>query len=132
MIDLNTWIIGYNNDQIFDMKLIIREWKDIIIGSEYRAFVGGNGNLNALCQYYNFLYFPFVARNKLFISEKIRSFYENESKQTFMENDQLLPCVIDFVVIGQYNSGDWKEECQVCVVELNMFHDYDEKWVGNV
>eukprot|EP01084_Bolivina_argentea_P132763 234292_1 len=70
LIDLNTWIIGYNDDNVFDMKLIIREWKDIIIGSEYRAFVGSNGNLNGLCQYYNFLYYPFVAENKDVISDK--------------------------------------------------------------
>ena len=122
LIDLNTWIVGYNDDNIFDMKLVVREWKDIGIGSEYRAFVGPNGNMNALCQYYNFLYFPFVAENKMVIQEKIQRFYEDELKPIFMQNEQLLPCVVDFVILGQTED---LEEAKVKVVELNIFHDYD-------
>eukprot|EP01083_Nonionella_stella_P086535 240474_1 len=124
LVDLNTWIIGYNDDNVFDMKLVVREWNDIIIGSEYRAFVSANGNLNALCQYYNFLYFPFVAANKQLISEKIRDFYNDKLRQRLMDHSELLPCVIDFVLLGQYSD---LEESKVFVVELNMFHDYDQK-----
>ena len=122
---MNTWIIGYNDDNIFDMKLVIREWKDIGVGSEYRAFVGPNGNLNALCQYYNFLYFPYVARNKMEIQQKIQRFYEDELKRLFKENEQLLPCVVDFVILGQEDENKSLDEAEVKVVELNIFHDYE-------
>ena len=127
LIDFNTWIIGYNDDNIFDMKLVIREWKDIGVGSEYRAFVGPNGNLNALCQYYNFLYFPYVAKNKMAIQQKIQTFYEDELKRLFTENEQLLPCVVDFVILGQEDEDKTLDEAKVKVVELNIFHDYDNK-----
>ena len=128
LIDLNTWIIGYNDDNIFDMKLIIREWKDIIIGSEYRAFVGHDGNLNALCQYYNFLFFPFVVQHKNIILEKIRIFYEDELRQKFIENKQLLPCVIDFVLLCQFATPitgcAFKLFQNVCKDTLETMHTY--------
>ena len=166
LTDLNTWIFGdinnnnnnnnndnnsseskkeeeeedekkIDDDDNFGMSLIIRKWHDIEIGTEYRGFVGKNGELNGLCQYYNFLYFPFVVKRKQIICDKIVNFYNNNLKDIFQnaveqdENCKLLPCVIDFVILNQSkidndndNDININSLVKVKVIELNMFHDY--------
>ena len=47
------------------LKLMFREWNDLVLGSEYRGFIGKNRELNALCQYFHFLYFETVKLNIL-------------------------------------------------------------------
>ena len=155
-----------NMFEFSNLKIIIREWKDIKISNEYRGFVGVNGNLNGLSQYYPFLYFENVPLCKDKIKNIIVDYYNSNIKQKLMTS-KLFPCVIDFALLETVES-DWKNidniendkdekakdkdkekemeigkdneikndrndndeirgEWQVKVIELNMFHDYDDQ-----
>eukprot|EP01083_Nonionella_stella_P039472 107344_1 len=109
------------------LKLIIRKWSEITLGSEFRGFINKNGVLNGLSQYYHFLYFECVKRNKDKIQNAVLSYYNKRIKHMLLNHHYLLPCVIDFVILN-FNEfvghNIYGEEAVIKVVELNIFHDY--------
>jgi len=93
----------------FDTHLVIREWLDDVpyrCGYEFRGFVHKK-SLNALSQYFSFLYFKDLVDSKKEVEKRILDFYNNIKGALPHES-----FVIDFLVLKD----------RVLVIELNPFH----------
>jgi hypothetical protein len=90
-------------DEVWDLKIAIREFIDFDLKYEFRGFY--NKKLNGMTQYYTEIYFDYEKEEISKIGKEFVSFIEKIS--------DLLPekCVIDFVMIGS----------KIYVVELNPF-----------
>eukprot|EP01090_Pellita_catalonica_P000119 TRINITY_DN10087_c0_g1_i1.p1 TRINITY_DN10087_c0_g1~~TRINITY_DN10087_c0_g1_i1.p1 ORF type:complete len:365 (-),score=63.79 TRINITY_DN10087_c0_g1_i1:6-1100(-) len=92
----------------FEIQVIIREWKEILIQHEFRGFVTNN-KLNALSQYFDVCYFPDLVRDKADIAEKIQTFFTKEvTKRVQFRSDY----IVDFCIA----------EDKVWIIELNPFN----------
>lgn len=87
-------------------NVVLREWVDIPVEKEFRAFVH-NKKMTALCQYYHVCFFPGLQKEFKELTERIQGFFDREIKD-------LLPLssyIIDFGVLAD----------RIMVIELNPF-----------
>ena len=89
----------------FSMNIGICEWVDIPFEMEFRGFVK-NKQLTALTQYYHYIYFKDLPRQKEIITNAILKFFD-EIKDII----QLKDYIIDFVIIPE----------RIMVLEFNPF-----------
>lgn len=98
------------NYEIFNIKVVIREWKEPVpIQNEFRGFVW-NGNLNAIGQYYHLFYFKNLQKNYLEIVEYLKNFYDERLKP-YLPNT-LTNCIVDFAFYDRDN---------ISIIEINPF-----------
>ncbi|KAG2378917.1 hypothetical protein C9374_008065 [Naegleria lovaniensis] len=98
-------------EELYDSKIIIREWIDEVIENpqyEFRCFVHEN-RLNAISQYFCDVKFQELCDRKLEIQHQINDFFQN----TVLTSITHASFVIDFFVSPTRG---------VMVIELNPFH----------
>jgi len=95
--------------KLFKAKIILREWDDYVPDHpemEFRGFVRNN-TLNALSQYFSFVRFPYLVKNKELVQKRILDFFE--SVKGLIPHESY---VIDFLVMKD----------KVMIIEFNPFH----------
>jgi len=116
----------------FDIQLIFREWKNIPLQYEFRAFVYNN-KLTAISQYFTQLYFPSLIRSKQIFQEKIQEFWFSlkDRLSTLFHQDDVIKYVIDFACVvnnddnndpGDFTYENDFKEVNVVLLELNPFN----------
>ncbi|KAF0982944.1 hypothetical protein FDP41_010923 [Naegleria fowleri] len=98
-------------EELYDSKIIIREWIDEVIENpqyEFRCFVHEN-HLNAISQYFSDVKFQELCDRKLEIQQQINEFFQH----TVLTSTTHSSFVIDFFVSPTRG---------VMVIELNPFH----------
>jgi len=88
-------------------KIIVRAWVDIPIEYEFRGFVCKK-QLNALAQYFHYIYFPKLVEEKQSIEARILEYFESIKDLIIHEN-----FVIDFAILV---------DGSIKVIEINPFH----------
>lgn len=63
-----------NHQHKSDVQLILREWTDFPLSSEFRCFIYNN-RITAIGQYFHFLYFPELLAQQDTIKERICAYY---------------------------------------------------------
>lgn len=102
----------------FSQKIIIREWTNIPLEYEVRRILGDSDviqfrgfvhskKLNAVSQYYHYVYFEHIARDKDKISRLLQEFYEQIKDRIPLSN-----FVLDFALDPTTN--------RVMVIEINV------------
>jgi predicted choloylglycine hydrolase len=95
-----------NGEDKFDMKIIVREWRDIKPEWEFRAFVFNNV-MTSITQYWSACYVPKMKELKDEIAERVLKFWSETLKPLIKIEDY----TIDFVIEP--------DTMEVWVIELN-------------
>jgi len=104
-------LLALEDKQNFTQKLIVRKWVGVPIEFEFRGFVNKK-KLNAMCQYYHYIYFPHLVQQKEEIEKLIKDLYE-----TIKDIIPLESLVLDFAVDLQQKKA--------MVIEINPFNNYE-------
>jgi len=94
---------------VFSSAIVVREWIDEVVNHpemEFRGFVHKN-NLNAVTQYFSFIHFPDLEREKPHLQTKIVDFFESIKDKIPHES-----YIIDLIVLRD----------RIMIIELNPFH----------
>lgn len=102
--------LAFEQPDTWNQCVVIREWVDIPLSNEIRAFVY-NRRLTALSQYYSVSVYPQLLNCKDTIELAIRKFVE--------QIVHLLPCDSVVMDIGVRSDGG------VVLIEMNPFNDYE-------
>eukprot|EP01112_Ceratiomyxa_fruticulosa_P008138 TRINITY_DN2106_c0_g1_i1.p1 TRINITY_DN2106_c0_g1~~TRINITY_DN2106_c0_g1_i1.p1 ORF type:complete len:359 (-),score=55.98 TRINITY_DN2106_c0_g1_i1:91-1167(-) len=103
-----------NND--FQMKIVLREWVDILPELEFRGFVH-KGRFNALTQYYKACYVPQIARDKNLIQDAVVDLFLKIQPILSSLNPPIDNYVADFSLCEYSNEGKVGYRC--LLIELN-------------
>lgn len=95
--------------ETFSMKIVVREWVDIIPEYEFRGFVHKK-SFNALTQYYKACYVPEIVQQKQKIEEMINNLFQQYQPEIDKEG-KIESYVADFAFDADFN--------HVYLVELN-------------
>jgi len=69
----------------WDIQILVREWIDIPVQSEFRAFVY-NKKIRAISQYYDVCFFPELIQDKENIIKRIQYYFETIKDKIPMEH----------------------------------------------
>jgi len=89
----------------WDIQILVREWIDIPVQSEFRAFVY-NKKIRAISQYYDVCFFPELIQDKENIIKRIQYYFETIKDKIPMEH-----CILDLLVLKD----------RIKIVELNPY-----------
>jgi len=105
--------LAFDYKQNWGQHFIVREFVEIPIEYEFRAFIVDN-QFRAMCQYYHYIYFPKLVENKELINKLVLEKW-NDVKDLVPMNPKTY--VADFAVD--------LENQKVYIIELNPFGDYE-------
>ncbi|KAL0489377.1 cell division cycle protein 123 [Acrasis kona] len=105
--DLFVRVLSTDKDEIFNMKLAVRDWVKISPGIEFRGFCT-NGKLNAVSSYFTAAYNEDIKKNRSLLLQQILTLFEKIAP--------LLAHIPEYVI-------DFALTCDgvMAVVELNHF-----------
>jgi D123 len=110
--DLTSFVRDDDAEQGIDLAL--REWVDIALEEEFRAFVS-DGRLTAVSQYFHFLHFDELVRRRDQVRDDIVRFFDAEVAPRI---PHLRNYVIDFAYRWRAAAGK-----RIYVIELNPLND---------
>eukprot|EP00727_Mastigamoeba_balamuthi_P010050 m51a1_g5668 hypothetical protein (978) ;mRNA; f:919970-924001 len=99
----------------FCENIVVRQWVDIDIDMEFRAFVHG-GELRAMSQYNHFVVFERLLRVSDAVCSRVREFWQREVRPRLEAGRYPRDYVVDFAVTGAQLDRVW-------VIEINPFLD---------
>jgi len=105
--------LGLQNEETFNIQVIVREWLDISISHEFRGFVY-NKQLNGLSQYFDFCYFPQLKDEQAKIIDACKDTFDNVRDKIKLSN-----FILDFALVGDkayvIELNPWLETTDSCL-----------------
>eukprot|EP01125_Pyxidicula_operculata_P018584 TRINITY_DN6611_c0_g1_i1.p1 TRINITY_DN6611_c0_g1~~TRINITY_DN6611_c0_g1_i1.p1 ORF type:complete len:302 (+),score=71.44 TRINITY_DN6611_c0_g1_i1:97-1002(+) len=108
--------LGLQDEKTFNIQIIVREWVDVPISHEFRAFVYGK-KLNALSQYFDFCFFQDIQSKQSEILKLVSEEFEKIKDKVKLDN-----YICDFGI-----SSDGK----VYIIELNPWLETTDSCLFN-
>lgn len=103
----------------FSCDIVLSKWPNSPLSSYFRGFVGTNGKLNGIGQYFNFLFFPEILPHTQFIQRKFLKFFEDFVEEKIKDKSISIPCLIDLCIDIPEN-GD-----KVSLIKITSFNKED-------
>eukprot|EP00026_Physarum_polycephalum_P011344 Phypoly_transcript_11562.p1 GENE.Phypoly_transcript_11562~~Phypoly_transcript_11562.p1 ORF type:complete len:216 (+),score=28.99 Phypoly_transcript_11562:498-1145(+) len=110
--DLFGRLLSTTNEDDFKMKIVVREWVNIVPEYEFRGFVN-EGNFNALTQYYKACYVADTSDRKQEIEQKIKDLFAVLQPAIYTIQPPIKSYVVDFAFDANFE--------HVFMIELNHF-----------